>query len=242
MKHQIISVDAGRHNADLVASAQRLDSAGVYKDMSTVAIFPNLGSMPTKVVASWMSMMTPPNQQFLRLFPTNMEIGAAYTSCIEMILANEQLSKFKYILTVEADNAPPPDGVIKLLAQMESHPEYACIGGLYWTKGPGGVPQIWGNPKEAVLNFKPQPPVQGQLVECCGTGMGFNVFRLDMFRDQRLRRPWFKTVAEVVPNVGAMTFTQDLWFWNDARKFGYRCAIDCDVMVGHYDLVNDIMW
>ena len=29
--------------------------------------------------------------------------------------------------------------------------------------------------------------------------------------------------------------TQDLYFWGDARKYGYRCAIACDVKVGHYD-------
>jgi hypothetical protein len=29
--------------------------------------------------------------------------------------------------------------------------------------------------------------------------------------------------------------TQDLAFWNDARKYGYRCAVDCGVLVGHFD-------
>ena len=36
----------------------------------------------------------------------------------------------------------------------------------------GGVAQIWGDPKDYLLNFRPQPPIPGQLVECCGTGMG----------------------------------------------------------------------
>ena len=41
--------------------------------------------------------------------------------------------------------------------------------------------------------------------------------------------------------------TQDLYFWGDARKYGYRCAIDCSVKVGHYDLEGrfgppDTMW
>ena len=36
--------------------------------------------------------------------------------------------------------------------------------------------------------------------------------------------------------------TQDLYFWGDARKYGYRCAIDCNVKVGHYDYINDMMW
>tara|TARA_R110000868_G_scaffold153001_2_gene378279 strand:+ start:179 stop:904 length:726 start_codon:yes stop_codon:yes gene_type:complete len=241
MKPQIIVPDFGRHNADLQASAERLARQGSYKDHSTIIIIPALDAVPTKVVASWWNMLTPPNQKVFKLFTANMEVGAAYSSTIEMILANEELAKFKYILTMEHDNAPQADGLVKLLERIDAHSELSTIGGLYWTKGEGGVPQIWGNPKEA-LNFKPQAPVPGELVECCGTGMGFNLFRLDMFKDTRLRRPWFKTQCEIVPNKGAATYTQDLYFWEDARKYGYRCAIDCSVLVGHYDSQNDIMW
>lgn len=242
MQPQIISADAGRHNADLEATIKRLEIEGAYKDQSTIIIIPNLGSMPTKVVASWWSMMSPPNQKIFRMFPTCYEVGAAYTNTIEMILANPDLRDWKYILCLEADNIPPPDGLIKLLRRADANPQLHAIGGLYFTKGEGGQPQIWGNPNEHPLNFKPQLPVPGQLVECCGTGMGFTLFRLDIFRDPRLRKPWFRTVSEVVPNKGAACYTQDLWFWEDARKYGYRCAIDCDVLVGHYDQANDITW
>jgi hypothetical protein len=31
-------------------------------------------------------------------------------------------------------------------------------------------------------------------------------------------------------------------FWSDARKYGYRCAIDCAVAVGHLDAEADIIW
>lgn len=62
-----------------------------------------------------------------------------------------------------------------------------------------------------------------------------------MFRDPDLRKPWFKTQTE---NGCA---TQDLYFWADARKNGYRCAVDCSVLVGHYDLEGkfgppDMVW
>jgi hypothetical protein len=118
---------------------------------------------------------------------------------------------------------------------MEMHPEMSCIGGLYWTKGPGGVPQIWGDVRDPVPNYRPQlPDPNGGLVECVGTGMGFNLWRLSMFKDERLRRPWFKTQADAT-GVG----TQDLYFWSDARKYGYRCAVDCGVRVGHYDLKGE---
>lgn len=230
---QIISAYAeGEHNANLQATLARLEAEGAYKDLSTIIIVPTVGKVPTRVVASWWSMYTPPNQRVARLFADGFEVGEAFSRTIESILANPDLSTYKYILTLEHDNLPPPDGIVRLIARMHQNPQFAAIGGLYFTKGPGGVAQIWGDPNDPVLNFRPQrPDPNGGLVECCGTGMGFTAFRLDMFKDAKLRRPWFKTTASATE--GAMT--QDLYAWSDFRKHGYRCAIDCSIKVGHHD-------
>ena len=243
MEPQIISsYDGGKHSANLEQTISRLTREGSYKDLSCIQIVPCFGTIPTRVVASWLNLYSPPNAKFVRLFAVGMEVGHAFTSCIENILAHPELSKFRYIVTLEHDNIPPPDGIVKLLAQMEEHPEYSCIGGLYFTQGPGGVAQIWGDPKDPVTNFRPQVPVPNTVQECCGTGMGFNVWRLDMFKDPNLRRPWFKTQTE--GGVG----TQDLYFWSDARKHGHRCAIDTSIRVGHYDHegkrggIPDMVW
>jgi hypothetical protein len=226
------SYDGGKHNANLDATISRLDREGAYKDLRTIIIIPALQKVDTKAVASWWSMITPPNQGVVRLFAQNMEVGEAYTRTIESVLAHPDLKDWPYILTMEADNVVPPDGLLKLLAEMEAHPEYACIGGLYFTKGFGGQPQIWGNPSEHPINFKPQrPDPNGGLVPCTGTGMGFNLWRTKMFKDERLRKPWFRTVANSKEGVG----TQDLHFWSDAFKHGYKAAIDCSVKVGHVD-------
>lgn len=221
---------------------KRLEYTGAYKDLSTIIMMPAFGEMPTKCAWAQFNLIKPPNGKIYPMLAMGFEVGEAFSQTITNILAHPDLSKFKYLLTMEHDNTPPPDGLVKLLARMEAHPEFSCIGGLYFTKGPDGQPQIWGDPKDAVLNFRPQKPVAGELVECCGTGMGFNLWRLDMFRDGRLRQPWFKTQCDA-NGVG----TQDLYFWGDARKYGYRCAIDCDVLVGHYDLsgafgIPDYTW
>ena len=65
-----------------------------------------------------------------------------------------------------------------------------------------------------------------------------------MFKDEKLKNPWFETFNG---KDGKGVGTQDLTFWTDARKYGYRCAIDCAVKVGHYDHKGDfgpaeMMW
>lgn len=234
---QIVSYDFGRHNIDLEKSSGRILNGATWKKQRIVLMLPSAAMIPAKVALSHWNLIFPPNQAVYRMLCLGMEVGDAYSQAIQQILAHPDLSQWEYILTIEHDNVPPPDGVLKLIEQMEKHPELSCIGGLYWTKGEAGVPQIWGDPKDPVLNFRPQPPVPGQLVECCGTGMGFNLWRTSMFKDDRLRKPWFVTKAGA-DGVG----TQDLYFWGDARKYGYRCAIDCSVLVGHYDHSTETMW
>lgn len=229
--------DAGRHNGDLAASTARIVRGGTYRRQRVIMLVPAIAPIPPRVYLSHRALIFPPNQSAHFHLALGDEVGVAYSSSIEAILAHPELSTWEYLLTVESDNAPPSDGLVRLIERMEQHPEFSCIGGLYWTKGEGGCPQIWGDPKDPVVNYRPQPPRAGELVECCGTGMGFNLWRLSMFKDGRLRRPWFKTVAGK-EGVG----TQDLYAWSDFRKHGYRCAVDCAVLVGHWDDANQIMW
>jgi hypothetical protein len=240
MKPQLI--ESGYHNKDLPKSTARIIEGKSWKKQRVIMIIPAGPTIPTKIYLSHCSMFFPPNQSAHRMAAIGQEVGEAYSNAIAEVLAHPDLSKWEYILTVEHDNAPPADGIVRLIRRMEDHREFAAIGGLYWTKGEGGVPQIWGDAKDPMINYRPQPPdVNGGLVECHGTGMGFTLFRLSMFKDEKLRRPWFKTQTE-----GGVA-TQDLYFWGDARKYGYRCAIDCSVRVGHYDLEGkygppDTMW
>jgi hypothetical protein len=213
-----------------------------FQDASTVCIRPCLSKgVHPRVFQTWENLMTPMNQRFIRMTPVDMEVGEAYSQCIAQILEHPDLSKWKFILTLEHDNCPPPDGLLKLLAAMEEYPELSAIGGLYHTKGFGGQPMIYGNPKDTVFNFQPLPAVPDALVECNGLGMGFTLFRMDLFRDEQIERPWFRTVQEVGPE-GAKAYTQDLWFFEKARRAGHRFACHCGVRVGHYDYNTNEMW
>lgn len=238
MQPQIVTVDVGRHNQDLERSQERLARAKTYRDLSTIIICPTRGNIHAKVVQSWMGLMRPMNQKIVGpIFAIGMEVGAAYNHLVEMILANPDLSTWKYILTVEEDNIPPPDGLLKLYESMD---QFDVVGGLYWTKGEGGQPMIYGDPRVMPKSFMPQMPMIETVQEANGLGMGFNLFRVDMFK--KLPGPWFKTLQEFIPGQGSRVMTQDLYFYEEAAKAGFRFACDTRVRVGHYDAANDVVW
>ena len=177
------------------------------------------------------------NQKFYRHFIVGKEVGEAYNEGIKLILDNPELSKWKYVLTLEEDNTPPPDGLLKLYEGMT---KFDAVGGLYWTKGENGQPMIYGNAQQKPRDFVPQLPLPETLQECCGLGMGFTLFKLSMFK--KMPAPWFRTLQEFTPGQGVRACTQDLYFFQEAAKFGYRFACNTSCKVGHYDSENDICW
>lgn len=224
---------------DNLSAMQIAPSSGKYKDLSTICIIPSRGTIPAKVVQNWWGLMPPMNHKFIRIFVIGMEVGAAYSTTIEQVLAHPILSTWKYILTLEEDNMPPPDGLLKLYEGMD---KFDVIGGLYWTKGEQGQPMIYGDPKAKELNFIPQIPLPETIQECNGLGMGFTLFKMDIFKNRKLPKPFFKTTQEYLPGQGVKSYTQDLYFFENIKKLGYKVACDTRVKVGHYDPETDIVW
>ena len=185
-----------------------------------------------------MGMILPMNQKFTTIFMIGMEVGEAYCAAIEQILAVPELANWKYVLTLEEDNIPPPDGLIKLYENID---KYDVVGGLYWTKGEGGQPMIYGEGQEGDLHFRPQLPTR-DIQECDGLGMGFTLFNMNIFKDTQIEKPWFKTCQEWDPEKGSKVYTQDLYFFEKIRKLGYKMACDTRVKVGHYSFETDVVW
>ena len=239
----ITTVDFGKHNQDLYASNARLTSDGSWKTQRIVYIIPGGQSIDAYVYLSHRSLIFPPNQPMVPLYIRNAEVGAAFDEAFNLVLDHPELSTWEYIFTIEHDNIPTQDGVIKLLKAMETNPQLDAISGLYWTKGEGGVPQIWGDVSDSVENYRPQRPEPGKVIECYGIGMGFALYRMSSvrsLREKKVARPWFKTLnGENGTGVG----TQDLYFWGRvARPNGLRCGVDCNTLVGHYDPKMGICW
>lgn len=277
-------------------SFKEIPREGGMRDLSTIVILPTRGTTEHKkklvctkckhqneytsatisgmhpiFVEAWKRLIKPMNVPVLEMVVQGMEVGAAYTTAIENILANPALSNFRYILTVEDDNIipfmPGTQGPLMMLYEDMDKFQLDAVGGLYWTKGQPSMPLLYGDPREkrdtAAGMFKVRFPAKkqnvrrkgklnsdgsdwhdGEIVECNGTGMGFNLWKLDMFKDARFVKPWFKTVGDhgTEEQPGMRQYTQDLWFCEQARKLGYRMAIDTRVKVGHLDVKSGIIY
>jgi hypothetical protein len=236
------SGDVGFNNANLEASIQRLHRGQTYKNLSTVWITPTRGQIKPKVVSNWMAIQRPMNQPFVGpIFIEGDEVGNAYEKAFNMVLEHPELSKFKYIVTIEEDNLLPADGLLRL---YESVQDFDCVAGLYWTKSSStsqvySQPMIYGSPAEMPRNFVPQAPIPNTIQPCNGLGMGANLWKIDSLKKKLkdMPHPWFRTVQEK-----NAAFTQDLWFFNEAAKYGFKCACDNRVLVGHLDVVTGQVW
>ena len=225
----------GFHNSKPDISRSRVIEGASYRDCSTVALMPTRTKdevLHYKVMDAYRALMAPMNQAFYPIRLAGMEVADAYNSGLQQILASEELSAFRFVLTYESDNIPPPDGMIKLVETIYSGP-WAGVGGLYWTKGEAGMPMIYGNPKDHDVNWRPQVPEPESVQECRGIAMGFTLWDMSIFKDERLGPPWFKTIQEHVPWRGSQSGTQDLEWCHRAGALGYRFAVDTRVRVGH---------
>jgi hypothetical protein len=221
----------------------QLIPGSTYRDNSTIVILPTRGTIRHEVVNAFMHMLTPMNQKRAVLFCAGDEVGHAYDRMIKSILADPELSKWKYILTIEDDNLIPPDAHVRLLETIEWG-KYDAVSGLYFTKGEVNMPMAYGDPMEyqqtGQVDFKPRDVAaalkHGHVMPVNGIAMGCALWRVELFR--QIEPPWFVTVADVIPEKAnaAQMFTQDLWFCNNAIKVGKRFAVDMRVKVGHMDV------
>lgn len=208
----------------------------------------SLSGLNPAFISSFKNLIKPMNVPCLEMYVPGREVGDAYSSAINMILENPALAKFKYILTIEHDNLIPfmPNTMGPLITLYEHMDKYDVIGGLYRLKGEPPIPLIYGDPKqkrEAISGmFKVRYDWKlGDVVECNGMGMGFTLFKMDIFKDKRLEKPFFKTVTEHTAS-GPALYTQDLNFFEKIRKLKYRCAVDTRVVLAHMDLASGAIY
>lgn len=218
-----------------------------YRDNSTVIIVPARDYMiDLRVSQTWQNLMAPMNQKRAMLFAVGDEVGVAYQRVVEQVLKDPELSKWKYIMTMETDNLQPPDAHIRLLETIEDG-KFDGVSGIYFTKGEVNMGMAYGDPaayeQTGVLEFGPRDIraalAKGQVMEVNGIAQGCSLYRMDLFR--QVEPPWFQTVNDIIDG-SPQGFTQDLFFCRKARMAGKRFAVDMRVKVRHIDLVTGICY
>lgn len=217
-----------------------------YKDNSTIVICPTRGAIHHRAMQAIMGLMAPMNTRKAFFMPAGQEVGQAYTDTMKMVLSNPGLADFKYVLSIEDDMIPPPDGHLKLLEGMEQG--YDVLGGIYFLKGDYNYPQAYGDPKRfaetGVLDFRPLDVTsalrEGSIIPVNGTAMGFTLYRMEIFK--KLEPPWWVTVSEWDPVTGGKSFTQDLWGAERIARAGFKQGIHCGVKCGHLDTATGIVY
>src|ERR1700743_2419860 len=171
-KPQLVITDmSGHHATNMPETVARLQRGATWKKQRVVVIIPSADMISVKVMMALWNLAFPPNNGVVKIAALGDEVGVASSNAIESVITHPDLCNWEYILTVESDNIPPVDGVVRLMECMEAHPEMSCIGGLYFCKGPEGCAHLWGDVRDPVLNYRPQVPVEGFL-ETYGTSMG----------------------------------------------------------------------
>lgn len=235
-----------REQAGLGFDRVELLAGATFKDATTIIVVPTRGLIHTQVIQAWDCMLAPMNQRRVKLYAKGFEVGDAYNKMIRMILDNPHLSTYRYVLSLEDDNLPPPDAHMKLIESIELGP-FDAVGGLYFTKGDVNMPMAYGDPKKVEpgsMDFAPRDVVEasktGNVVEVNGVGMGCTLWRMDLFRE--FSPPWFVTVCELIDGKGGVGITQDLYFCERIRRAGKRIAVDLRVKVGHMDVETEIIY
>lgn len=250
----IVGCGSGYHNENLEEAIERLQSAQQYKNCNTVILTPTRGMISAQVVQSWLFLIGPANAKLGRLFCQGFEVAAAYNSGITTVINDPIMSDAKYLCTLEDDNIPPHEGLLRLYenicsCEVPCKEHYVVVSGLYFTKGEMGQPMIYGDPKKSPTDFTPQlpdlgPDKQGTIQECNGTGMGFSLFHMGLFKNNLpgIEKPWFATSQTRPDHRSVKLYTQDLYFMERLRLEGYKIACDTRVRVGHFDAETETTW
>lgn len=226
-----------------------------YRDLSTVIVIPTRGQISTKVVSSLISLIPPQNQKRGMYLVENAEVGRAYEKALEGIMRDEELSKFKYVLTIEDDNIVPPMAHMMLLQSITKY-KFAAMSGLYFAKGEFGFPMAFGDPNkfrdEGVFDCIPRDMADAvrnnEVMEVNAIPMGCAIWEMAAFKklkELKPEAPLFQTWQQHNGDDcgGYAGQTQDIFICERIRReLGGRIGVDCRVKVGHYDAKTGVTW
>lgn len=146
-------------------------------------------------------------------------------------------SKSKYLLFIDSDVFVPSDAINRLM----SH-DVDIVNGIYWMKTTPPQPVIY----ESIGNgpiWKIEP--KDELLEIGGAGLGCCLIKTSVFEKfiekgvDIFKQNWSgqRSGRTVKVDIG-----EDHWFFDQARKLGFKIYADTNVLCDHYDANTEIFY
>ena len=133
-------------------------------------------------------------------------------------LADKALSTGSdYILYIDSDMRFPPDALVRLIKR-----DQPIVAANYTTRRAPAEPVTYKSIARGEKLWT-LPESEG-LEECSGTGFGFILIHMSVFK--AMEKPWFYN--PYIPQVDGF-WSEDVWFCNQARKAGFATMIDHDL-------------
>jgi len=89
MEPQLVLQDfRGKLNSDIETTRTGLIKGASWKKQNIVVVMPADARIPAKVAFSLWNLIFPPNQGVVKLLALGLEVGDAYSKCIEQIIAH----------------------------------------------------------------------------------------------------------------------------------------------------------
>lgn len=130
-----------------------------------------------------------------------------------------------YLWWIDDDMTPPVDTLQRLMERMDANPEYAMVGALCYKKSePYGPCAFISSNTAQEANWISREPER--LQEVSVTGFACLLGRIEAF----------KAVDEATghhPFLYHRNCGEDAFFLREARKLGYRVAVDTGLICGH---------
>lgn len=133
--------------------------------------------------------------------------------------------RYDYLFCVDSDIVLPPDALAKLIAADKD-----VVSGLYIQRKPGQhILEIYENTPDGRIVNAPWGKLKGQgLVEIAGCGFGCVLLKGEVLRKMPYPHFVYKSALD-----HAHTFSEDVYFCQEARKHGFKIWADPTILCEH---------
>lgn len=141
-----------------------------------------------------------------------------------------------WIFLLDDDVLPPPNTIMKMINLWRNREDCQIINGVYWSKSEPPLPLIFrDHMRGSYLDWH-----VGDLIEADAAGAGCTFIDTDVLR--KMEKPWFSVNytyrpkdADPKPDKPDFSTTEDLYFYHNARKLGYKVWVDTSIQCIHQD-------